>query len=233
MTTATEPDRASPGDERPTSVARWGRTLAAALSLFVAVQLFGKFSLLSGVKVVDEAVFEFLVTGLQAIPGLTSVSERLTDIGAVSVNYGMAMALAFFVGLQRRSVLLPSLIAVTFLCGHALQYLTNRIVAGTVPTEHVIGAAGSYFSGGVMRVVLLAGMAATLALPRHRDALVWKLAIVLGLVEAITRLALGRHWPIDLFASFPIGLGIVWIFRQLALPLLERDRTQAIRSDGD
>jgi membrane-associated phospholipid phosphatase len=205
-------------DSSPPSPATISQVAISAIAGFAATVLLGKLSLIDAVKRVDEAVFDACVGFLQSIPGLTSVSERLTDIGAIPVNVGMALGLAFFVCLQRRNVVVPGLVLGTFIGSHALQNLTNRLVDGHPPTDRVIGAAGPYFSGGVMRVIVLTGMAATLALPRSFDRWVWRLAVFLGVIEAITRLALGRHWPIDLVASFPIGLGIVWLFRQVTLP---------------
>lgn len=192
------------------------RLVAGLLLGFVAAVVAGKLSIIGSVKSVDEAIFNAVVPLLQDIPGLTSFSERATDLGAIPVNYGMALALALFVSLQKRHVLPGVVTVVTVFGAHVFQNVTHRLVEGFAPTEHVLGAAGPYFSGGVMRVILLAGMVATLALPRHADRWIWRLAIALGLFEAFTRLVLGRHWPIDLVASFPIGLGLVYLFKRVA-----------------
>ena len=197
---------------------------------FVVSLAVGKFSLIDRVKVADEAVFSGVVGALQSIPGLTSVCNVLTDLGAIPVNWGMALAMAFVVGLQRRSPQLAVLIVGTHFCALVFQWLTNRLVDGYAPVEFAVGEAGPYFSGGVMRVIILVGIAATLAEQPERR--VWRLAVAFGLFEGFTRLVVGRHWPIDLLAAIPIGLTFLWAFRQLALPYLHRPLPERHRLSG-
>ena len=188
-----------------------------AIALVVGTLALGFFSLLDPVKDVDRAVYSASLSVLQAIPGAVSASEFVTSLGSIPVNYGMALGGAFAVWLQRRRIGVPVLIVVTLLATHVLQKLTIGVVDGMIPVDdRIIGAAGPYYSGGVARVVVLAGILASATLVRSAksDRLVWQLAIGLGVVEALTRLVLGRHWPIDLIASFPIGLTTVWLFRQ-------------------
>ncbi len=204
-------------------------TVGLVLGFVVTVGV-GKLSLLGSVKTVDEAAFLSVVESLQSVPGLTGFSEVLTDLGAIPINVGMALGLALMAGLQRPSSRLGVLVVAALFSALVFQNLTNRVVDGFAPTEFVIGDAGPYFSGGVVRVILLTGMAATLALPRERGRWVWRLAIAMGMLEATTRLVLGRHWPFDLLAAFPVGLAFLWGFRHLALRLTPTDRSVEIET---
>lgn len=167
--------------------------LLVLLGFAVAVGV-GLFSLIDVVKDIDTAILEAVVPRLQDVPGLSALSKRLTDIGAIPINYLMALVLAVVAGLRHRHLVPAALVFGCLFGGHVFQNLTNRVVKGSVPAIEVIGAAGPYFSGGVMRVIILTGMAATIALPHEHDRWVWRLAVLLGMVEAFTRLALGRHW---------------------------------------
>ncbi len=191
------------------------RLVLGAVGLVLAVLLVGKLTLLDSVKDVDRAVFEALVPRLQSIPGLTSLSERVTEIGSIPVNYGMAIALGGLVFAARRDPLRGLLIPATVLVGHLLQRLAIDVVDGFAPDEHVVGASGPYFSGGVQRVVLLTGIILVIARPDRSLRWIASWAVLLGLVEATTRFVLGRHWPSDLLASFPIGLTELVGFRVL------------------
>lgn len=205
--------------------------LLAAFGLVVSTLGAGKLSLLAWFKKMDEAIFDSLIAGLQAIPGAIAFSEFVTKLGAIPVNYGMAIGTAFFVVLLRSRIAEGLLIVATLVATHGLQYLSNAVVDGYAPIDaRILGDAGPYFSGGVTRVIVLTGMLAVLALPRssasqrlRSNKRIWMLALGLGLLEALTRLALGRHWPFDLLAAFPIGLTIVWLFRSV-IDLLDRHR---------
>lgn len=190
------------------------RLVVLSLAGIVGVLVFGKVTLLGPVKTVDEAVLDAVVPWLQSIPGLASFSEVGTDLGAIPINFFMLLFLAAGAVVRYRHLVPGFLVLGVGFGAHALQNVTNRVVEGTVPTRDVIGAAGPYFSGGVMRVILLAGLALTFVLPLRQQRLVWAGAALFGLFEAVTRLALGRHWPIDLVSSFPIGLGLLYLFRQ-------------------
>lgn len=190
------------------------RLVVLSLAGFVGVLGFGKVTLLGPVKKVDEAALDAVVPWLQSIPGMVSFSEVGTDLGAIPINFFMLLFLSAAAVVRYRH-LVPAVLVLLFGFGaHGLQKVTNKVVEGTVPTRDVIGSAGPYFSGGVMRVILLAGFALTFLLPARHQRLVWTGAALFGLFEAVTRLALGRHWPIDLLSSFPIGLGLMYLFRQ-------------------
>lgn len=199
--------------------------LFVAFGLCVATVILGKMTLASPVKAVDEPLFELLVEALQSIPGLVEFSKVATQLGAIPVNYGMALGVACLVGLQRRTIFVPMLILATLFGSHVFQEVVKTFVDGTLPPDrYIIGSAGPFFSGGVQRVVVLTGVVLTLAQHEHADGStarpellgsrrVYQVSAVVGLFEALTRMALGLHWPLDLVAAFPIGLAIVWIFR--------------------
>ncbi len=213
---------------------RINRLLTLALGIatgVVTVLAVGWLTLTDAVKSLDRAIFDAVVPALQSIPGATTVSDRVTDIGAVPVNYGMAIALGAFVWAQRRDPLRGLLVPAVVLLAHWLQRLTIVVVDGYAPTEHVIGAAGPYFSGGVQRVVLLTGILLVIARPELHLRTVMQWAVGIGLIEAITRFVLGRHWPSDLLASFPIGLAELLAFRVLwdllpSTPFARDDRAE-------
>ncbi len=211
------------------------KIIVASVALVLGTIGLGFFSLLDSVKEIDAAAYRGSLSVLQAIPGMVWISERVTSLGSIPANYGMAIGGGFIVWLQRRNAVVALLIVATLIATHALQKVTGMIVDGVIPVDdRIIGAAGPYFSGGVARVVVLAGILATAALPpsREADRLVWRLVMVLGFVEALTRLVLGRHWPIDLIASFPIGITIVWIFRRIVEWLPDPSKTMTENRTG-
>lgn len=190
------------------------RLAGFAMLGFIVILAFARFTLIGIVRDVDEGIFEALVPWLQPIPGLASFCEVATDLGAIPLNRAMLIVLAILAAGRHRHLSPVLLVAGVGVGADALQNITNRIIQGSVPSADVIGAVGPYFSGGVMRVVLLTGIALTLFLPTRSTRWVLTWALVFGLFEAITRLTLGRHWPLDLVVSFPIGSGLIWLFRR-------------------
>ncbi len=190
--------------------------LTTSVLLITAVALaVGWFSVLGPVKRADVAVFDAVVPLLQDIPFLVSVSEVVTRMGAVPVNYGMVMALAAFVTVQTRLAARGLALIGIFECGHMIQWLSIELIDGSVPTEHLIGTGGPYFSGGVLRVMLICGFIFRLARPDMEMRERLKLATVAGVIEGITRLVLGRHWPIDIVAALPIGWALIVVHDRL------------------
>lgn len=203
--------------------------VVAALGLCVVTIVLGKLTLSGPVKAIDEPLYEFLANAMQSVPGLVEFSKVATRLGAIPVNYGMAIGVACLVGFQRRGVFVPVLVLATLFGSHVFQEVVKSFVDGTLPPEeYIIGSAGPFFSGGVQRVIVMAGVVLTLAQlqPVNEPSpgskflcsrLVYQLSAAVGLFEAVTRMALGLHWPADLVAAFPIGLTIVWIFRAALL----------------
>ena len=88
------------------------------------------------------------------------------------------------------------------------QSVVTVLVDGTTPESPLIqGTAGPYFSGGVLRVLVIFGTAAALLGLQKRTVVV--IAVVAGSIEGLTRLVLGRHWPLDIVAALPIGLAVL------------------------
>lgn len=210
------------------------RLVLSLIALLVGTIVLGKISLVESVKSVDEPLFDFFAGTLQDIPGASSISDRLTRLGSLNVNYGMAVAVGCLVGLQRRRWDIAALVIVSMFGAHMFQELVKEIVRGSIPANDLaLGPAGPYFSGGVQRVILIVGIAATLAQDDGgwTDKFVYRLAVTLGVFEAVTRLILGRHWPFDLVAAFPIGITFLWIFRSVLVMLDQSHRPHSISSE--
>ncbi len=171
--------------------------------------LFGQLTMTSFGASINEGLFEPFAATLQAIPGMVRVSSTLTDIGKLTVNYGMAFGVAFFLFLARRDWRVPAFILAVMVGLNVFQSVVTRIVDSSTPSgEYVFGTPGPYLSGGVLRVLVLAGLFAVLAGRSRVDA--YRIAAVLTAIEAITRMALGRHWPFDILASIPLGYALLW-----------------------
>lgn len=201
-------------DDGGLSGRRIARALLVANVAILAGIFFGQLTMTSFGADINEGLFDPLAGGLSAIPGMVRVSGTLTDIGKLTVNYGMALGVALFVGLARREWKTPAFILAAMAGCHAFQSFVTRIVDGSTPTgEHVVGTAGPYLSGGVLRVIVLGGLFAVIAGRSRRDA--YRLAALLAVVEAVTRMGLGRHWPFDIFASIPLGFALLYAASEL------------------
>ena len=199
--------------------------MAAVALLCVATAAVGKFSLWGPVKAIDEPLFEVLVDFLQTIPGLRAFCEQTTRLGALPVTYAMIIGGSVIYALQHRKVAVPALMILTLFGAHAFQRGIGIVVDGTIPTgPDIIGSPGPFFSGGVQRVIVVFGVLASAAQPTSgwSDRAVFRIALAAGTFEAITRITLGRHWPFDLLAAFPIGFTILLVFRG-ALSVIESD----------
>ncbi len=138
-------------------------------------------------------------------------------------SYAMMTIAGLLVAFERRRFGVAGLMVASILGAHLFQRIVIKLVDGTIPEgPDVIGSAGPYFSGGVQRVIIVFGVLATLLAPRFSwtSRTIYSIAIGTGIFEGFTRLVLGRHWPFDLLAAFPIGLAILVIFRH-ALEILE------------
>ncbi len=191
----------------------------------------GKFSLLGPVKDIDVSLFNASVPALQTVPGLSEFSRWATFLGAVPITYAMMTIAGLLVVFERRQFGVAGLMVSSILGAHILQRIVIRLVDGTIPEgPDVIGSAGPYFSGGVQRVIIVFGVLATLAAPRFSwsSRTIYGIAIGAGAFEGLTRLVLGRHWPFDIIAAFPIGLAILLIFRN-ALAILESSSESSLQ----
>lgn len=180
--------------------------LLAVATVLVSVAV-GKVFAWSPVQNWHDATFDSIVDSLQSIPLLLGASGFLTDAGHTTVNFLMLLALAVVALVVKKTAALPwllTLAAVAFFL-RPFQSLITVMVDGTTPQSSLIeGTAGPYFSGGVFRVTVIFGVgAALLGLSKGSILLV---ALVAGSLEGLTRMVLGRHWPLDIVASVPIGL---------------------------
>ncbi len=134
------------------------RAALVAIITTVATLLGSRVVLLDPVRRSDEGAFDRIVPPLQEHEWLVSSSEILTDLGSKNLAYGAALMLAAVLLIVRRSVLASLLILATLVGVHGLQWLTYAATSGITPTEHVIGGAGPFYSGGVVRAMVVSGM---------------------------------------------------------------------------
>ncbi len=221
-----------PADGRRTVIGALGRLGVEAVIGVAIILALGALTHLSPVRSIDEAVHEPLVSTLQQGDRLVSISRWLTDMGARDLVFGLTGLLAIAVTLARRSLLHGVLVVATMASTHAVQWLVITVIDGSVPTEYVIGMAGPYYSGGVVRIMVLVGMASAAvaaARQRHPGRITVVVTLAFGLTEGLTRLVLGRHWPFDVIAAVAIGLFFVSLHAR-ALVLLDDERQQRRRA---
>lgn len=167
--------------------------------------------LMDWIRTADEALFAKIVPWLQTSDTLVSTSGWLTDMGSKNVAYTLIFPIAIYLTLAKRQPASALLALFTLIAALGLQSLTFASVTGTTPTEFVIGTGGPFYSGGVVRAMVMAGLLVTAITRRDRfsdNRVVWATVLVVGSIEGFTRLVLGRHWPLDIIAAIPIGLGI-------------------------
>ncbi|MFW2382509.1 MAG: phosphatase PAP2 family protein [Acidimicrobiales bacterium] len=198
------------------------------LMLVVAV-LVGRALGVGPVRDWHESTFAPVVEALQRSDALVDVSAVVTDMGHLNLNYLMLAALGVAAWLRHgtdgRAWVIG--LAVTALALRPFQAIVSRLVDGSAPfSPLVVGVAGPYFSGGVFRVTLIAALAALVFQRSVRFVVAF--AVVAGVVEGVTRLALGRHWPLDVVAAIPVGLAVAFVVAQavelLAHQLADPDR---------
>jgi|GEM_PF-4246512 len=181
--------------------------------------VFGKFTLIDRIKNVDERILNSIVDLFQSNSIIISIAETATDLGKTQYNYYMAATIAAYILIKFKNIL-PAIIV--FLSMYFLvmyQKVTSNLVDGSIPTEDVIGIAGPFFSGGVARVVLLTGLIC-ITVFKIKPNNAYKIAILLGLFEGLTRLALARHWPLDIIGGLFAGLAILLLTSKLLEPWL-------------
>ncbi len=204
-----------------TQTTRISALLKGAIAVTLGAILFGFLTVTGTVESFNVDSFGPLVNGLRAVPGLEASSAVLTDAGKLRLNRYMLMVLAFVAGFKLDK---PGLTwsAVCIAAAFGLRYyqsLIARIVDGTAPDDFaetadlVSGTAGPYFSGGVVRVIVIVGLALAVAGLGNRA--IFSIAALAGTLEGVTRLVLGRHWLLDTVAAIPIGLGVLWCLIQI------------------
>lgn len=191
------------------------RIVLAGLGLVVFTLLGARLVLYQPIRETNEAWFAWIVSRIQEPPVLVSTSRWLTEMGSHKLAYGLAVLLAIYLFSARRAVWPALLVPGTVFAAHCLQWLAINTAPGVVPDELVIGVAGPFYSGGAVRAMIMTGMLVSslpLRAPPRSLKPVWIAAIAFGLLEGITRLVLGRHWPLDIAAAIPIGAGILWCY---------------------
>jgi membrane-associated phospholipid phosphatase len=119
---------------------------------------------------------------------------------------------------------------------HVLAQFPKALIDRPRPSpayEGIEGVGGfqSFPSGHAEFVITFWGFLAIVAcahLVRRWQRIVVLVAwLVLALTTGVLRIAMGRHWPIDVFASYLIGLGIlsglVWLRRSLRIAIVTND----------
>jgi hypothetical protein len=184
--------------------------------LMLVTSLVGRILRIGPLREWHESSFTAIVEALQQNAAVVDASTWLTDLGHINLNYVMLAALGVCAWLRPRCDTRAWLIGllVTAMILRPFQGTVSRLVDGSTPDSPlVIGVAGPYFSGGVFRVTLIAALA---GLVFHRSSrFVVGFAVLAGVFEGLTRLVLGRHWPLDIVAAVPIGLGAAFLIWQL------------------
>ncbi len=193
-----------------------------------ATVLVGRALAVGPVREWHESIFNPIVEGLQRSDVLIDISTVLTDLGHLNINYVMLAALAVVVwfrpGCDSRAWLVG--LAMTAVGLRPFQSIVSRLVDGSTPSSSlVVGVAGPYFSGGVFRVTLIAALTALVF--QRSTGFVVVFATLAGAFEGLTRLALGRHWLLDVVVAIPVGIAVAFVV-SLVVELLsdERSRTR-------
>ncbi len=201
----------------------------AGLLVVASTLVCARLVLLEPVRDFDEALFARVVPRLQQTRFLVAASEWLTDMGSKNAVYTLVLVMVVYLLAVRRAAGSAVLVAATLIAAQGLQWLTFASVTGTSPTEFVIGTAGPFYSGGVVRAMIATGMLIrtfTRARRPSNTRFVWISALSVGVIEGWTRLVLGRHWPLDIVAALPIGAGILWCYLAMErwMPTLGSER---------
>lgn len=164
---------------------------------------------------IDTDTFNWLVPKLQTSDFLVDFAELVTPVATIQVGRIGGLVIGIGAMLYHRHLVWLVLPPITMIGAQAFQNLMIDVVQRDNPIENVIGNSGGYFSGGVMRAMVLSGMVITAVWPQLGDRKTYAGAFVVGIVVASSRMILGRHWPLDVVSAFAVGFGIVAIFRMV------------------
>lgn len=160
----------------------------------------------------------WLTREFQAVPGrrlIFDVTSTLTNSLSLTFLLIFLAILAVVLGLGHRGAAL--LLLLTFPL-HVLAQWPKALIDRPRPSDNfdgIVGVGGfqSFPSGHAEYVVTFYGFLAYLVmLHLQRPWMRWTVGIgwvVFALLTGFGRIALGRHWPIDVLASYVIGLGLV------------------------
>lgn len=139
---------------------------------------------------------------------LNRVMSTVTAMGSYSFTIAVAVlgGVGMSVLLRRPDPLI--LLGIGLLVGRYLQHYLDVVLGGPEPTDAVsLGPPGPYPSGGVARIMVVAGVLAYYVVrrwPRYRAA-AWTLVALLVYVVGLSRLYLGRHFVLDVVGGWIFG----------------------------
>jgi membrane-associated phospholipid phosphatase len=194
-------------------VVRNGAVAVAAGFVFTA--LVGFIFKTGTVSDADASVFNWLVPKLQSNSFLVDSAEAVTPVATIQVGLIGGLVIGLLGMIRHRKLIWLMLPLMIMVGAQAFQNLVIDVVQRDNPIENVIGNSGGFFSGGVMRAILLAAMFVTVFWPSLGDRKTYAAASAVGLVVATSRMTLGRHWPLDVVAAFVVGIGIAAVFRTI------------------
>ncbi|WP_088320742.1 phosphatase PAP2 family protein [Kineosporia sp. R_H_3] len=211
-------------DVHPSATARQSRRLGlrlglgAAAAVLVAVPftlltvlVLGKYETLERA---DRAVADAFNAQVLPRPWLARTFDVLATVTDPNTWRVLAFVLAVVLWRRGRRRLVYWL-ATTMVVGGLLGPLLKELVARARPTfaDPVSTASGySFPSGHALNSMLFAAVLVVLAHPATRGArraLVWAVAVVIVLVTAVDRLALGVHFASDVLAGWVVALATV------------------------
>jgi len=168
----------------------------AAIVGCVAVVTLGFVLKSTTVSSADAEVFVWLVPKLQSSRALVGFANFVAAVATIAAGQlgGVAIGLIAVV-IRRRLVWLP-LCIMTMVGAQLFQNFTIALVQRDSPATYVLGTSGGYFSGGVMRAFLLAGMLVSVLfvgrLTSTSDkATSYGASMTLGTIIAVSRITLG------------------------------------------
>lgn len=190
---------------------------------FALTALFGFLLKSSPISSIDADAFKWLVPKLQSSDFLIDLAELATPFATIRAGRIGGLIIGIGAALHHRKLIWLVLPPLTMIGAQAFQNLMIDVVQRDNPIENVIGNSGGYFSGGVMRAIVLSGMALTALWPQLSDRKTYAGAVGVGFIVAASRMILGRHWPLDIVSAFAVGLAIVALFRIVLSSFTERE----------
>jgi membrane-associated phospholipid phosphatase len=177
------------------------------LALFLAVYWSGGPA--NGVEI---GIMEWFAAIRASSPPFASMAGALTSLGGAYVTVGLTAAAALWLLLRRapaRALLLAATVLIERSAVEELKILFGRARpdVGVEWLPHSL-AFPSGHSANSMTAFLAAALIAAPPELRRTAAIA---AVALSVLVGLTRVALGVHWPSDVFGGWAFGLLAVWI----------------------
>jgi len=182
-----------------------GLVLLAAVPVTVLV---GRLAAWDALARWDEQAYTAMASGQNDL--ITRTMAAVTGIGSITSTGFIAIVVGLIVGYWKRNVWLAVLPPTVFFVSLHVQRFTDALDPRPGPSDAVsIGAPGGFPSGGTARVIVVVGIIAVI-LAQHwrgtRERAVLGAALgAIAWIEIISRLVLGRHWPLDLLGGAVAG----------------------------